>query len=375
MLNIITGKPGSGKSYFAVKKIVEQLTDCLEFERREGTPHQRKIYTNISLNIDEFIRYFQTSEVKKYLYVLDADFFWSTTFSGSKQLCKWWEKFDNNSLIVIDEVQYFLGSGGGVESVNDYQKEFELYISTHRHKGQDLFFITQHQDNILKSCLSMAEGLYRVDNIKSRVIPLIGIPLSDFGVLKRAWGYDQQYALVTFGQLIGRAFKTDFVERVLLDSSIYRLYQTHNKDVNNDRPDLKLSKLGAIFWLIKKHWFHLSVKALIFYLFIFGIYKVVVSLPMILTSAIPKSEKKLDVTSNTDSTPPILPIMEKQENKIVVIGKTYLVLSNRKIVNVSEVFDYEGKKVRFLGGNPSTGDVRFELCDDSSGITGDSSSR
>lgn len=371
MLNIITGKPGSGKSYFAVKKIVEQLSECLDYERREGSPHQRKIYTNISLNLDEFIRYFQTSEVNKYLVVIDQDFFFQTLYSGAKQLCKWWDKFDNNSLIVIDEVQYYLGTGGGVESVSDYQKEFELYISTHRHKGQDIFFITQHQDNILKSCLSMAEGLYRVDNIKSRVIPLLGISLSDFGVVKRAWGYEQQYALVTFGQLIGRAFKTDYVERVLLESSIYKLYSTHNKDVSADRPDLKLSKIGSIFWFIKKHWFHLSIKILIFYLFITALYKIVVSLPMILTSAIPKSEK-LAVTSNSVENPPILPIMEKQENKIVVIGKTYLVLDNRKIINVSEVFYYEGQKVRFLGGNPATGDVRFELCNDNERAPGDS---
>ena len=51
MINIVIGKPGSGKTYHIVKYLYEVLTDLIKRDTLE-----RVIYTNVSVNIDEFNR-------------------------------------------------------------------------------------------------------------------------------------------------------------------------------------------------------------------------------------------------------------------------------------------------------------------------------
>ena len=51
-LSVIFGKPGAGKTYYAVMRIAEYLEDFCRFELQEGVEHERKIYTNLPLNFD-----------------------------------------------------------------------------------------------------------------------------------------------------------------------------------------------------------------------------------------------------------------------------------------------------------------------------------
>jgi hypothetical protein len=46
----------------------------------------------------------------------------------------------------------------------------------------DFIFITQHNRNIHKDILAMAEDCYKIINVKSKTLPLLGIPFADFDV-------------------------------------------------------------------------------------------------------------------------------------------------------------------------------------------------
>ena len=290
-LSVIFGKPGAGKSYFAVLKITQYLEDFCRYELTNGTEHERKIYTNLPMKddaINEYIsdRLGHNVEASKYIKTLDEDFFVEKSASGQIKKIDWWEKIPNGALIIIDEVQHYLSSSkdeGGA-----YLKDFQLYISTHRHRQHDLIFLTQHTDNINKVCLNMAADAYHVINIKGRVLPFLGIPFADIDVVKEAFGYNQQYANILYGNYIGRAFKAESTLHILLKPEIYGLYRSHNTDEASDRPSLKMSKIGAILWFLRRHFWHLLLKAVVVWLIFHLTWQVICKMPLHLSNTLQK---------------------------------------------------------------------------------------
>ena len=300
-LSVIFGKPGAGKSYFAVMKIAEYLEDFCRFELQEGIEHERKIYTNLPLNlpaIDDYISDRLSKDIKasKYVKLLDEDFFIEKTSSGAFKKCDWWEKIPDGALIIIDEVQHYLSSSkdeGGA-----YLKDFQLYISTHRHRQHDLFFLTQHTDNINKVCLNMAADAYHVINIKGRVLPFLGIPFADIDVVKEAFGYNQQYANILYGNYVGRAFKPESTLHILLKPEIYKLYKSHNTDSATDRPSLNLSRFGAVCWFLRRHLWHLIIKAAVVYFIFYTCWQVICKMPLHLSTTLQK-QMQADIKSDS----------------------------------------------------------------------------
>lgn len=348
MLNIIQGKPGSGKSYFAVTKIIDCLVNLCEDEKRTKKEGVRRVYTNLKLDnfeVDDYVERVTASGIKasKYIVYLDNDFFWETDYDGSKILCHWWEKFDDAAFIIIDEVQYYLASNANDKKSDGYNKDFELYISTHRHKAQDLLFITQHQDNILRSCLSMSEGTYIVTNYKNFVIPFLGIPLSDFDVVRHAWGNDYQAANVEFGLFVGRAFKKQSSHTLVLKDDIFKLYKSHNSNIDSDRPVLELTRLGSLFWLFRRHALQLSIKLIILIGVVILLWSTFSAVPKAIGGLFSK-QKVVKVTNTNKSTVTPQPI-KPTAPKVVIIGDNYLVLDDGKIINVGDRFNYAGKDV------------------------------
>jgi len=122
MLILITGVPGSGKSLFAVEKIMEYVTENIRRQElhdkgifeQNGTrvPDPRRIYSDIDgINIDG---------------VLPAPDDWRDAPDGS--------------VVVYDECQQKFGPDGQGRSGRADIQEFE----THRHRGFDIILITQH---------------------------------------------------------------------------------------------------------------------------------------------------------------------------------------------------------------------------------------
>lgn len=365
MLNIIQGKPGSGKSYFAVKKIVDLLINLVEDEKRSGTQSVRRVYTNIKLNLIEIDSYvenvtFSGIKASKYIQIIDNSFFWVVGSDGVNVLCDWWEKFSDGAFIVIDEVQYYLASNSTDKKSEGYNKKFELYISTHRHKAQDIIFITQHQDNILRSCLSMSEGTWIITNYKNFILPWLGIPLSDFDVVRRAWGSDHQFANVQYGLFVGRAFHKQSSEVLLLEDSIFKLYKSHNDNISEDRPNLKLGRFSSLFWLFRRHALQLSFKFILVFVFIFALFSVFRTVPSAFGRLFGTGSKSLHAAENLNNVQ-----LSNQDNvtakpisllpKIVTVFKESVVLENGSVVRVGEEFNYENKRYKLVS-------VDFDRC-------------
>lgn len=106
MLTLVTGSPGAGKTLWTVKHIVEELV-----------PTGRPIFTNINgLNIDA-----------PNVHQCDDDMPY-----------KWFEQEDG-SIFVFDEVQRQYPPRHATSKVPKHISEYQ----THRHKGMDIFLVTQ----------------------------------------------------------------------------------------------------------------------------------------------------------------------------------------------------------------------------------------
>ncbi|MDO4628512.1 MAG: zonular occludens toxin domain-containing protein [Planctomycetia bacterium] len=268
-ITLIVGKPGSGKSYFGVSKLAQMVFDWADHDKREDEKFERELYTNIPLNVENFQKYLDINGRSNYIveekfHFLEEDFFY-TMLSGRRVVAEWWEKLPNNALIVIDEVHQLMPSGG--TGSKDYMNNFVNYCSTHRHKGHDLIFITQHPDNINRSVLNMASDVFHILNVKSRVIPFLGIPLADIDVIKEAWGCFRQFAEVLYGNYVGRSLKVQSKRSIVLLPEVFALYKSNvmQDEGGGDRPSLKLSRIGALLWFTKRHWYHLTIKAVLVY--------------------------------------------------------------------------------------------------------------
>lgn len=360
-LNLIIGKPGAGKSYFAVLKISEFLLDWCRKEIKSGVPHERQLYTNLKLNVEE-INKFVTAELHQdfdathYIHFCDSDFFYTTTSGGSRQPRSWWDDFPEGALIVIDEVHEYIPARG-IAGGQNFTDSFTVYVSQHRHRGQDLFFITQHTDTVHKNVLCMAEGAFHVCNVKTRVIPWLGIPFADIDVVKEAFGIKSQIANVIYGNYLSRSFKREGTFTIALTPKIYALYSSHMRgNSTSDRPSLDLSRLGALLWFARRHFLQLTIKAVILGGIGYSIYYVLATAPQQLSESLGANLVDGDslpdsaVVSSGGSWSPTEKktgsrLDEKEaapvEVKIFVFAKGYIVTDKGR-VNVGQKFFYEG---------------------------------
>lgn len=358
-LHIITGRPGSGKSYYAVREIVSTIKRWWDLHQRTGEVVAYKIYTNIPIDCDAIDDYidcevgFAASVV-----VAVGDDFFVDNLSG--RLVKWWDKFDEGAYIFLDEVQKYISSYGQ-KTVDQYDKEYDNWIALHRHKKQEIYFITQHTDSIAKTTLGKAEDMRRVVNIKNLTIPLLGIPLKDVDEIKKAFGCYVQYSIVEKGDYRGKSWKVEYLERMPLTAGIYACYASTDSSVPGDNEDLKLTPLGSLWWFVKKHWLHLSIKAALVYFFVRCLIAFVLALPAALSDAWGiKSDKnqennKKELNDKNQGRNEIKPIHETQNraalaapetppDKIVIIGDGYIYKQDGKCVKIGEEFIYNGKR-------------------------------
>ena len=257
MLQVIQGKPGSGKSYHCCKMVMRDLIDWCKYEQKTGEMFPRRIYTNlpffpdqISARIEEWHK--TGIDAAKYFHVLDMK-------------DAWWESVPDDALIVVDEVHEHLGSEND-RSYKELLKEFRNYIATHRHHGHDVIMITQHIDNVSLDILRIAERIVELQNFKAGRIPILGIDLADIDVVRKAFGSTAQFYRASFGRVVGRSIKYDQgASTHAITKDYFGLYDSHNKSDGSesgsgDRPSAILTRRGALFWFIGKHWKHLTFK-------------------------------------------------------------------------------------------------------------------
>lgn len=157
MIIAFVGTPGAGKSYDAVREIINNL--------RSG----RRVYTNVEgMDNPECQRYMQDylglddyEFRSRFFWISDDDIehFWDlmehplddTSFPVALPLVK------AGSLLVIDEIHKRFSNRDWNTEKN---KLFADWCSTHRHYGFDVYFITQDMNKVEKHVRSLIEWSY-----------------------------------------------------------------------------------------------------------------------------------------------------------------------------------------------------------------------
>lgn len=298
MIQVVIGKPGSGKSYHIVRYIVDYIS---KLAKKQDS--RRVIYTNISLNLVNLQKYFDKKNIKidvnDYVSLLTEDDLrfnpdllspddvkeekrgfrrYKVIAPGSEAF--FWNRFPDDALIILDEVQKFIGS------VKEYgeseQQSLVEYFSLHRHKKHDWIFLTQALLSLSLVVRRVTERVQEVFNSKSMTLPFpLSIPFADIQILLRGFGINNQVYRVRDGYLENsyRVIYEGPTEVVPMVQEIFDLYATHtlvkDKDDDSDGVDSELpfdlgpgSSFRAVRWFVGKHWLHLSIKAcVIFFIF------------------------------------------------------------------------------------------------------------
>lgn len=135
------GSPGSGKTYEAVKKIIDNLA------------RGRRVFTNI----DGMDKPECHEAIKSVCNLSDGQFLDLFHFLSHEEVSRFWEIAPPKSLIVIDEVHKFFSNRDWQSEKN---KVFADWASTHRHGGYDLVLITQDAAKVEGHIRSMFEWSY-----------------------------------------------------------------------------------------------------------------------------------------------------------------------------------------------------------------------
>ena len=120
-LHFLTGKPGSGKTYDAVRRLALLIEDWCIYEKKNGKPFARALYTNLPLNKDGIDDYFAGRFdflPSKYVNFIDLDVF------------HWWENLPKNSLIIINKIHKHFKNKKDKKQLTDFRN----YLAKHRHE-------------------------------------------------------------------------------------------------------------------------------------------------------------------------------------------------------------------------------------------------
>ncbi len=135
------GTPGSGKTYEAVRNIIENL--------KKGRP----VYTNIDGIFDPACREMQKMlagigdyALARLLKPIDHD-----------QIMDFWNHVEPGAYIVLDEIHKHFSNREWQSKSN---KAFGMWASTHRHYGYDVLLITQSMDRIDAAIRPLLEWTY-----------------------------------------------------------------------------------------------------------------------------------------------------------------------------------------------------------------------
>ena len=142
MISCYEGLPGAGKTYDAMRKLLDNLAQGRRILTNISGPDQEEKQEIIKhfLNLDD-------SQLKKNLVALQ-----------DHQVTEFWDHTEPGDLIIIDEAQNFFNSRDWQTKTN---RAFGKWASEHRHIGVDLILITQNVERIESSVRSLIEFTYR----------------------------------------------------------------------------------------------------------------------------------------------------------------------------------------------------------------------
>jgi zona occludens toxin (predicted ATPase) len=146
MIICFMGTPGSGKTYEAVKKVLDNVRV------------NRVVYTNIDGFDNVKCREYQ----KAYLSCSDFDYETSVHYLSKADVVHFWDIVPSGSLVVIDEAHKYFGNRDWKSEEN---KGFSLWATDHRHLGCDCVLMTHDIEKIDKHVRSCVEWTYEFKKI------------------------------------------------------------------------------------------------------------------------------------------------------------------------------------------------------------------
>ena len=182
MIRIISGKPGGGKSYYAVK----HLRDNHYHNKKGDGVYYPKNGVTVFSNINELK--LEHKNIDDILKNISVEEFFSKDYQ--EKITKKYPKV----VYFIDEAQFYFHK-------KFYDKDVFFYFQTHRHLGHDIYLITQNPSLMPSQIVSLAEFEIVA---QSRSVSL-------FGELK--------YLIKTQGEIVDRKL-------LKKDKAIFALYKS-----------------------------------------------------------------------------------------------------------------------------------------------------
>ncbi len=155
MINGLSGRPGSGKSYEAV---IRHIMPALQ--------KQRKVVTNIPLNVEWFCNVIG-EHCRDLIVQIDGgfhDYGGKRYFSDAEHFLRYqdWRNDDNQGVFfVVDECHLCMprAAGSGEDRVST-QQELKEYLSMHRHYGHDILLLSQNFRKVDRDVVDMIQNCY-----------------------------------------------------------------------------------------------------------------------------------------------------------------------------------------------------------------------
>lgn len=145
MIELITGKPGAGKSYLAVQRLLAlDPGKYVVYHNIDGLKPEAFAESGMIRAIPEPVKEFLTKEVQ-------------TRYADAIR-----EKYGRAMLVVIDEAGLVLA---------ERDAAIKGWLSWHRHLGQDVWIVVQNSTMIHKDYVVLAE--YEIRALKSTVLNLL----------------------------------------------------------------------------------------------------------------------------------------------------------------------------------------------------------
>jgi len=151
-IEIFEGRPGGGKSYNAVLRIVSALIGG------------RRVFTNLSVKPAEIFEFV----LKRYRLRLDPS---SLVVMDEAAVSVFQQKTTSGSLIVLDEVHLHWNARDWAMT----SRELLNYLTLNRHFDNDLIFISQSAENIDKQFRRLVEFIWRFRDMRRWTATKLGI--------------------------------------------------------------------------------------------------------------------------------------------------------------------------------------------------------
>lgn len=228
-INIIVGRPGSGKSYEA---IAYHLIPAIESGRR--------VVTNLPLHLDHFIAVYGPDALEL-IEVVPDEFskehgvikpFSTPSYFTSDE---WRDDKGRGPLFIIDECHFQYPKTGRGKKASDDIADCLEYFSMHRHYGHDILLMTQSLGKLNRDLRDMIEVQYSVSK-------------------HTALGSQKSYTRKTLDGAGVRPAVT-FTGVRTYDAKYYPFYKSHTQSEG----DVKEAMAGDVSPIWKRWWLWLSV--------------------------------------------------------------------------------------------------------------------